>query len=384
MADNIVREVIEKTIKDTIQKTIKDTIEKTVRESVGDAIRLSIEKSIREQIQKGLVNTTDAILNKNVEDILKNSLKNNISVVEDAVKANPRINSLLQGGLLDAGSLKSKIENSISSSIPSSSVDDLATLAKREGKDMAKLPDDIISKGEDLRKGVGEDKIGGDINKIIDEPKVADDIADDVKFNEKTSDPNVSKKQSEDFVKKNGNNKYKIGGTLLLGSALAAYVLIRNNKDTAPRGIKKIEKTGDKELKITYDGDKIDFCSGDDLVVNITQGKVTPNINGSYTSYEVLSNNMVKLTTNVSISTYPEVEAPSGSSYGDIKAKRSFTGGLKCTVVGAIRDVINTVTDVTGIDKLLDSIKKFFKKAWPWAVGIIIGLIVLSIIMKKL
>lgn len=365
--DNVIRE----TIQTTIKKTINEAISTSISKSVNDAIGQSIQKSIREQLQKGILKNTDDAIKSSLDDIVKKSLKSD-SGIDQLINSNATLKSSLINGNLTKADLISKINTG--NVIPSSSLDELLASTKKAGKDMAEVPPKIVDEAENLRKGVGEANIKGD-GEIANVNKAVDDIKADPNLSKKANTPEEAKAQADEFVKKNGNKKYKTAAGVILGSVLAAYVYDRMKKKIEPRGIRHLEKISNKELKITYAGDSINFCSGDELNVAVSPANIvvteSGGVNGDYTNFNDLKNNQVKIPTTSNITSTPQAPAPDNQTYGQIKVNTSFLKETACTV----GDVIKAAADVTGLSKIFDSIKKFI----PWIVGIIILIILFKL-----
>lgn len=369
--DNIIKE----TIQTSIRKTINEAISTSISKSVNDSIASSIQKSIREQIQKGILKNTDEIIKSNLDTIIKKSLTNEDGL-KQLINSNNSLKSAVFSGNIKASDIASKINTD--NVIPSSSIDELLNASKKVGKDMADVPPKIVDEAENLRKGVGENNIR-QTDEILEINKAGDNIASDPIFSKKATNELEMKSQADEFVKKNGNVKYKTAAGLILGSVLAIYVYNRMKDKATPRGIRHIEKLSNKELKITYIGESLSFCDQDELNVSVNPANVviteSGGINGNYTNYEDLKNNQVKILTTSNITTTPSSPASENSNYGQIKVDTSFLKETACTIKDGVEGLAKAAGDITGLSKILESIKKYI----PWIVGIIIFFIILKI-----
>ena len=368
--DAAVKKAVNESIQSAIQKSINDAIKTGITKSVSDAVSTSIQKGVREQIQKGVLKNTDDVLKKNLNDTLKKSLTDN----KDVLRSSDNLTQYFTSGQLNAQNFSKLIDDF---EIPKSVTDDLADATKKAGKDMAQVPTKLVDEAENLRKGVGEGNIKGD--GIVDLNKATDDINVDPKFNTKANSKAEAKVQAEDFIKKNGNKRYKTAAGLILGSVLAAYVYNSMAGKMEARGIRNIEKVGDKELKITYAGESFDFCEKD--VVNITIQPPTivttqsGGVNGDYENFNDLKNNQVKIPTTSNITTTPTSPAAENQNYGQIKVNSSFLNETTCVIKKGITGLLNAAGDITGLSGFFKAIKKFI----PWIVGIIILIILFKV-----
>jgi hypothetical protein len=195
-----------------------------------------------------------------------------------------------------------------------------------------------------------------------------------------------AKQEAKDLTNRNGNTKYYIAGSVILGSALFAWglynYLSRRNQES---NIIKLEKVNNETLKVTYDSE-IDWCDGDKAKIELVENILGNNDNVSGTfSFDYINETTIKFKPGVTIKSVPSSTSSSQEIYGTVKCETTYFNSLTCVIkqiTKAASEVAGAVADATGLTDFLKKSVEFLKKSGLIIGGVILGIIILYIALK--
>lgn len=271
-----------------------------------------------------------------------------------------------------------------------------------KSQDFIELDLDVRTAGDDLRLKAQQE---GGIGKSTSDP-TPENLIDEYKSSRLNRDPGdttknkVQKEQDAkndalDVTKNKGNNRIKIGNSVILVSALAGWALYKYMRRKDQEGnITKIEKFDDETLLISYDSD-IEFCKGDKPKITIfnddenrsvIDSTNTPRrIEASFDILEKISDKSIKFKPGFKIKSVPSVTATSEDPYGVIENGTTFFNQFTCVILGIVKGVAAAAkgaADELGITDFLKGIMNFFKKSGLIILGVIVGIIILYMALK--
>ena len=385
-------------------KISTNTFDFKFQSKILDELQTGLNKfdinTIKTKVNDTLTSSFNSRITPDNPKTYKDAYLEDITNNPDKYFTNQDLDSIIRD-LPPGTNLRSFIESNFNFRLDDTNLQKISDELKSQD-DFMKLDLDVITAGDDLRLKAQEQ---GGIGKSASDP-TPENLIEEYKASRLNRDPGdtrKSKAQKEqdakndalDVTKNKGNNRIKIGNSVILVSALAGWALYNYIRRKDQEGnITKIEKFDDETLLISYDSE-IEFCRGDkpkitifndDENMSIIDSTNTPRrIEASFDILEKISDKSIKFKPGFKIKSVPSVTATSEDPYGVIENGTTFFNQFTCVILAVVKGaaaVVKKAADELGLTDFLKSIMNFFKKSGLIILGIIVGIIILYIALK--